>query len=285
MNLKNDSRYNHFIDDFCENISGYSWNYSQIDPTQYNDPSFFTLCKVQDGGKFMIFKNISNARDPAWQCYNNGRIWCDQESDNGDRCWFNVWYGDPTVYSELKQSYTISNGQTLTLDSEATAYRGIYIPPTATLTVQKGGTLAINETVFNDGTIVCDGGTVIIQDAGMLAPLGDDGTLSYNRNGKNKIVVQNGGTVIIMDGGRLYTTQAYPMTLINSRLINFGDYVMGGDVELYSSFVENRKGGRILCGFNYEGSRDDLRATFQDAYITYSSCTNMSSGYSATFKV
>ena len=289
--LTGNSAYAHWIDDFCSARSGYTVNFSKIDLGQYNEAvSFFTLGSAHNDpggypGKFVIFKNISHDRDPAWQCYANGRIWCDQESDEGDRCWFNIWYGDPTVYSVLKQSYEISDGQTLTLDSTATSYRGIYIPPTATLKVNKGGTLAINECVYNDGTILCDGGTVIIQNSGMLAPLSDDGKGNYSTNGKNKIVVQNGGTIIIMDGGKLYTTKAYPMTLINSRLINFGGYVLGGDLELYSSFVENRKGGKIVCGYNYEGSRQDLRATFENATIYDTFCSGMQSNYATKIKV
>ena len=262
VDLSGNGAYADWIRDFCDNTIAEK----ELGLGQYNSKvSYFTLCKVSDGGKFMIMKNIGGKRDPAWQCYGNGNIWCDQEDDNGDRCWFNVWYGDPVAYSSLTQSYTIGGGQTLTLDSETENYRGIYILPTVTLKVEKGGTLAINENVYNDGTILCDGGTVIIQGNGSLSPLSKDGTDSYNTDGKNKIIIQNGGVLIIMPEGKLYTTPKYPMTLINSRLINFGNYVLGGDLELYCSTVENRQGGNILCGWNYEVQ--DMRACFESEKI------------------
>lgn len=254
-----------------------------IDLGQYNDDiSFFTLCSVGGSdhhGLFHIFKNISHKRDPAWQCYGNGNIWCDQESDTDDRVWFNIWYGYPTAYSTLTQSYVIGSGQTLTLDSETEGYRGIYLLPTVTLKVSKGATLSINETVYNDGTILVDGGTLIIQGNGSLSPMSDDSSSNYSKNGKNKIIVQNGGVVIVMPGGKLYTTSRYPMTLINSRMINFGNYVLGGDLELYSSTVENRQDGKILCGWNYGSSandREDERVLFQDMVVSANNtCSGM----------
>lgn len=282
--LTGNSAYNTWIDDYLYDQDMLA-NMSEEQMLAYqrkaslsaysSDVSFFTLCKANSKGKFMIFKNISNKYDPGWQCYKNGRIWCDQEGDSEDLCWFNVWYGNPTVYSMLQQSYVIRDGQTLTFDSEYESYRGIYIPPTVTLKVEKGGTLAINETVYNDGTILCDGGTVIIQSKGSLSPLSSDDSGTYNTKGKNKIIVQNGGNLIIMPEGKLYTTIAYPMTLIESRLINFGNYVMGGDLEVYSSFVENRQGGKIVCGYNYQGNRDDLRACFENETVSDNGCTGM----------
>ena len=281
MDLTGDSRYDKWIDDFCDGKSGYNYNYSSIDVNQYDAPSYFTLSNVSDIGKFMIFKNISNKRDPAWQCYDNGRIWCDQESDNSDRCYFNIWYGDPVKYSTLTQSYAIGNGQTLTLDSEAESYRGIYIPPTATLKVEKGGTLAINETVFNDGTILCDGGTVIIQGNGSLSPMSRDDS-DYNKCGKNKIIIQNGGALIVMPGGKLYTTSAHPMVLINSRMINFGSYLMGGNLELYASTIENRESGKVLSGYNVKA--DYMRPVFENAKISVVEAGNDSNiGYTNSY--
>lgn len=231
-----------------DGIKKYCGDKNAFNLAQYNSPvAYWTVANYEKNssnypGKFCIFKNWSNSRDPGWQNYDNGNIWCDQEGDWEDLAAFNMWAGKPTMYSTLTQSYTVSDGQTLNLNAEE-GFSGVYVPKNVTLTVNKGGTLSVNETMFNDGTIINNGGTVIIQSKGRISPMASDGL--------NKIVVMNGGALIIMEGGALYTPEDTPMILAQSRLINFGTYVMGGNLYLYSSFVENRKGGTIMADLNF----------------------------------
>lgn len=199
---------------------------------------------------FCFIKNISGS-DPAMRIEggNNGYIYSEREKDWSDRMYTHLFIGTPTVYSTLTRNYTIVDNQTLNLNAESESNKGVYIPRGITLTVQKGGTLCINETCYNDGTIVVDGGTLVIQEEGCLSPFAIDGM--------NKITVKNNGVVIVMkgksntQGGRLLISPDYPMVLSESRLINFGTVVVGGDLTLYSSFVENREGGKLLIGYEY----------------------------------
>ena len=180
-------------------------------------------------------------------------IWGEGEGHWNTRAHFNLWLGEPTMFSTLTHSYEIGSGNTLSLNAEE-GFDGVYIPREVTLTVKPGGTLSINETVYNDGTIINDGGTVIIQKNGRVSNLATDG--------KNEIIVRN-GDFIIMPGGALYTNSNYAMVMGNSRLINFGTFIMGGNLMLYSSFIENRRGGVIAGNLRF-GNNTRYRRTFTD---------------------
>ena len=206
---------------------------------------------------FCFIHNKSHDRDPAMRIANSGTVYCEKEKDWSDRCYFNIWRGTPTLYSTMKRDYWIQKGQTLNFNAETESVAGMYLSRNTTLVVEKGGTLCLNEKVFNDGTIIVDGGTLVIQEKGRLAPL--------TRDGKNEIKVINNGVLIIMKGGALYTTNEYPMILSESRLINFGTYAMGGNLYLYSSFVENREGGVIAADMNLAV---DARPAFGDGTFT-----------------
>lgn len=188
---------------------------------------------------FCFIHNISG-RDPSMRIASSGTVYSEREKDWGDRCYFNLWKGTPTQYSVLTKSYTISDNQTLNLNAEEENYAGVYIPKGVTLTVEKGGTLSINEKVFNDGKIINNGGTIVIQSQGRIGPFANDG--------KNYILVKNNGVLITMPGSRLYTREQ--LIFSESRLINFGTCVLGSNVGLFSSFVENREGGVLALGYN-----------------------------------
>ena len=56
------------------------------------------------------------------------------------------------------------------------------------------------------------------------------------------------------------------MVLIGSRMINFGSYLMGGNLELYASAIEIREDGKILSGYNVK--EDYKRPMFESAKIS-----------------
>lgn len=221
--------------------SGISGNFVFTDEVTWNNPSL--RVGTTEAGY--------DSDDAEWN-----KVWCERESSWSGRGHFNLWKGTATMYSALTQSYEIGAGQTLTLNAEE-GFDGVYIPLSVKLVVQPGGTLAINESVYNDGTIINNGGTVIIQSKGSVTNLGTDG--------KNEILVKN-GDLIIMPGGALYTNPDYPMVMANSRLINFGYFIMGGDLMLYSSFLENREGGVIAGNLRFgDRSRDRFYQTDWDS--------------------
>lgn len=189
----------------------------------------------------------------------------------------NMWDGVPTMYSTLTQSYNICDGQTLSLNAEE-GFNGVYIPKAMKLVVQPGGTLSISENVYNDGTIINNGGTVVVQAGGSLVNLAADG--------RNEITVNNGDFIIMPEtkvgdttypAGRVYINSNYPMTMINSRLINFGYLILGGNLNLYSSFIENRKGGVIAGNMRFgDTSLDRFFQTYWDStqkkYVRNTGC-------------
>ena len=214
------------------------------------DNNWWSVCyPSKDSGRdcFCFFKNLSAKRDPGWKIDGDKDLWCEQDKDWEDYCYFNLFIGEPTLYSTLTRDYWVKDNSTLNLNAEEESNAGVYIPKGITLTVEKGGTLCINETCYNDGTIICDGGTIVIQEKGKLCPFASDGM--------NKIIVKNDGVLINMAGGRVYTTADYPIEFAESRLINFGTFVTGGNLYLYSSFAENREGGNLLIGYDYNDKK------------------------------
>ena len=225
-----------------------------------NDNNWWSVCypsKNSSRDCFVFFKNLSMKRDPGWKIDDDNDLYSEQDKDWDDYCYFNLFIGEPTMYSTLTRDYPIEDNQTLNLNAEEESNAGVYIPKGITLTVQKGGTLCINETCYNDGTIICDGGTIVIQEKGKLCPFASDGL--------NKIIVKNNGVLINMPGGRVYTTADQPIEFAESRLINFGTFVTGGNLYLYTSFAENREGGNMLIGYEYDDKRN--RPNFASANL------------------
>ena len=222
-----------------------------IGKVHYVDNGWFDITR-EETGKNNTLRIETNPKNTEYY----QKIWGEFEAPWETRCKFNLWLGEPTAYSTLTKDFTVQSGMTLNLNA-AEGFDGVYIPAGITLTVNPGGTLAINETVYNDGTIINNGGTVIIQSEGRLSNLAVDG--------KNEIIMKN-GDFIIMPGGALYTNADCAMTLGNSRLINFGTIAMGGNMFLYSSFLENRESGVIVGNMRFGREIERVRFKKWDDY-------------------
>ena len=167
-----------------------------------------------------------------------------------------VYIGEKLRFSAINGGTTVGENQILSITpgryisdtGEGEPATGVILPEGETLTIKKGGVLSISGQFINNGTIVNDGGTILIRDGGSIYPFlqGSDTTTG----GCGKILC-NGGDIIIKEGGALFaglqdeSKNRVPFRLNGgSTLVNMGLMVYGGlelgtnaRVELYDTSV------------------------------------------------
>ncbi len=171
------------------------------------------------------------------------------------------YIGTPHFMTSL-ESQTIDEGKLLPLepgafvdnDSMAAASDGIILPKGQTLTID-GGTVSVGTNFINNGQIVVkNGGTLIVKKGGCISP--------YTKNNEGEGTIKcDGGSVIIMEGARVYgfingnenkySTSNAPILLTGGgTLVNYGTLVSTYMVVGKGSKIENRKNGKIQLGYN-----------------------------------
>lgn len=194
--------------------------------------------------------------DEGMATKNTGFVVALDQSDDGkdeDRC---IWYiGEYKHFSALVGKTTVGSGQILSIsendyigaggDDEA-SQNGVIIPNGSKVIVEKGGILAIEGNVINNGTIENRGGTILIKKGGSIFPFQQGTKPTTNGCGTLKCV---GGDIIIQEGGALYAGlfdtngAACPFyldessVLINQGLLVYGNMRLGNGsrVELYEN--------------------------------------------------
>ncbi|MCR5815868.1 MAG: hypothetical protein K6F91_03200 [Ruminococcus sp.] len=194
--------------------------------------------------------------DEGMATKNTGYVVAFDQSDDGkdeDRC---IWYiGEYKHFSALVGKTTVGSGQILSIsendyigaggDDEA-SQNGVIIPNGSKVIVEKGGILAIEGNVINNGTIENRGGTILIKKGGSIFPFQQGTKPTTNGCGTLKCV---GGDIIIQEGGALYAGLfdtngvACPFyldessVLINQGLLVYGNMRLGNGsrVELYEN--------------------------------------------------
>lgn len=168
-------------------------------------------------------------------------------------------------YASLRNGTTVSEGSILSIssgeyisaDGGNDKVDGVILPTGSTLTIEKGGILSIDSDFVNNGTIINNGGTILVKDGGTLAPYMQESDAAKNGCGSLKCL---GGDIIIMKGGAVYaglndsSGSIVPFqldknsTLINQGLLVYGSLRLGeaSRIELY--------GGSKTVGSVYEAS-------------------------------
>ena len=113
------------------------------------------------------------------------------------------------------------------------------------LVINKGAVVSISGHFINNGTILINGGTLLIRENGAVFPYNPGGNNAKNGCGSVKVI--NGGTIIIQNGGALYAglsdSDGNPVdfsldsnaTIINQGLLVYGSMKVGerSRVEMY----------------------------------------------------
>lgn len=101
---------------------------------------------------------------------------------------FMMYVGEPTKFDAITNDLVIKNNQAVNISNDTFLLDG------NTITVEEGGLLVINGTFFLNGMIENNGGTVIINDGGVVTPLCATGSEEHGYK-------SNQGTLMIMEGG------------------------------------------------------------------------------------
>ena len=161
-------------------------------------------------------------------------------------------------------TYKDQNGKTAKAD-------GVVLPETSTIIVKKGGVLSIEGVFINKGTIINEGGTIIVKDGGSVFP--------YMDSAEGFIEI-NGGDMIIMPGGKVYTLGPSPkksngvyvnckdyLSVINGgNVINYGTLMTSRCAISHGSKIENRKGAVAAFGIYLVDNSEMLNRMSFDIY-------------------
>lgn len=214
------------------------------------------------------FRSESGDRGDVWEiAYNkddyddphlsirSGFVHARGTTDEEDFCkWF---IGTKLRYSSIKGDVTVGNGQILSIsasdyldaDGNGESQSGVIVPSGVTITVEKGGILSVSGDLINNGTIVNNGGTILVQNGGTIYPFLQGASVEQGC-GAIKCI---SGDMIIEKGGAVYAglnraasrEPAAFWLADSSTIVNYGLLVYGimkvGD----GTVIENRSGGRI----------------------------------------
>ncbi|MBO4337319.1 MAG: hypothetical protein J5842_04530, partial [Lachnospiraceae bacterium] len=142
---------------------------------------------------------------------------------------------------------------------QVTALKKNSILPEKTVTkIESGSVLTINSTVFLNGKIEVDGGTLVVQEGATL--------MTYSRNkayeGSGSIEVKNGGSIVVMNKGRVALgrldsssaecSQIGQIKLTSGgKLYNFGTTMVNRLIMNDSAEIENRAGSVLYAGYQF----------------------------------
>ena len=229
-----------------DNLYGYEWSFKS-----------YTSDK-RSGDLYRVFYNKPNKQDPR---LNTQWSWAYAESDDQDKSLFKWFIGEMLRFSALKGNVTIGNERILSISSgeyissegKEETVEGVFLPAGETITIEKGGILSIEGTFLNNGTIINNGGTILIKDGGSICPfLQGDNTA---KNGCGAIIC-NGGDIIIESGGALYagmnddSMNQVPFYMDNSSTMIVYGLVVYGSMRLGDAArIELRSGGKMYGSY------------------------------------
>ena len=208
-------------------------------------------------GKTKLFFNEGGGgKDTGFQ--HSGNVFY-AESDGGGWGYgeFTLYIGKPVVYPAIRQNYVVGEDQFVHISQNGAMLKNV------TVTVAKGGVLSVESWLMNNGRIVADGGTVIVQTASN--PLGDemaDDTedsvmmpfADIHPSVSGTLELKNGAELIVMDGARAAFSNITATT--GSSIFNNG-ILMAETVSLRDSTMEN--------GDYYDG----ISKTYQDGQMFF----------------
>lgn len=225
------------------------------------------IIDVKDNlGGWCIFNDWSGSKDPMLARYQNAfKVETEENPANYCRAWY---IGTQMRLSAIKGNTSVNRDQILEISAneyisnagQQESAEGVVLPAGETLTINKGGILSISGSFINNGTIVNNGGTILIKNGGVLSPFMPGTNTALNGCGAIKCI---GGDIIIQPGGALYggladeNCKIVPFYLdSSSTLINMGTLVYGslrlGDAARMELYEGSRTFGAY---FNMRGDK------------------------------
>ena len=164
---------------------------------------------------------------------------------------FTLYIGKPVTYPAVRQNYVVGEDQFMHISQNGAMLKNVVI------TVLEGGVLSIESWFMNNGRIVVDGGTLIVQVASnplgneeaddtedsVMMPFADIHLLL-----SGSLELKNGGELIIMDGARAAFSNI--KATAGSSILNCG-ILLAESIDLHSSTLDNRKNAAVLAGYDF----------------------------------
>ena len=200
-------------------------------------------------GKVKLFLNENSGYDTRF-VYSGNMLYGD-DCGWGGSGQFTLYIGKPVVYPAVRQNYVVGEDQFMHISQNGAMFKNV------TITVAPGGVLSIESWFMNNGRIIVDGGTLIVQEASN--PLGDEMTDDTEDSVmmpfadihpliSGSLELRNGAELIIMDNARAAFSNIKATT--GSSILNCG-ILMAETIDLHSSTVENRENAAILAGYDF----------------------------------
>ena len=164
---------------------------------------------------------------------------------------FTLYIGKPVVYPAVRQNYVVGEDQFMHISQNGAMLKNV------TITVAKGGVLSIESWFMNNGRIVVDGGTLIVQNGSN--PLGneeDDDTedsvllpfADIHPTVSGSLELKNGGELIVLSNARAAFSNI--KATAGSSILNNG-LLLAETLNLQESTLENRKGMDLFVGYDF----------------------------------
>jgi hypothetical protein len=219
-------------------------------------------------GKVKLFYNEPTWRDTGFM-YSGNVLY-------GDDCgWdiseFTLYIGKPVVYPAVRQNYVVGEDQFMHISQNGAMLKNV------TITVAKGGVLSIESWFMNNGRIIVDGGTLIVQNASN--PLGDEEAddtedsvmlpfADIHPTVSGSLELRNGGELIVLTDARAVFSNIKARS--GSSILNNG-LLLAEIVDLEEATLENRKGMTMFIGYDFreiQGLRNGAVSTIIDDLTT-----------------
>ena len=184
-------------------------------------------------------------------CWDGNVLYGDDCGGSWDYSEFTLYIGKPVVYPAVRQNYVVGEDQFMHISQNGAMLKNVII------TVAKGGVLSIESWFMNNGRIVVDGGTLIVQNASN--PLGneeEDDTedsvmlpfADIHPLVSGSLELKNGGELIILDNARAAFSTIKARS--GSSIFNNG-LLLAEIVDLEEATLENRKGTDLYVGYDF----------------------------------
>lgn len=233
---------------------------------QKSPPEKWTIMTSETGGdkapasqKIKAFVNVSGGNDTWLDIKKKGKEDYGQLGVYSTNSWnmdqMYMYVGRKKTWSAITENITVQSGQVQNIDGE------VYVEPGRTITVEQGGVLSINGTMYNNGKIYNKGGTILIQKGATIETF----QLGSKQGG---VICCDGGDLILLSGARLspgwctYDKDIYRsgFALIHgATLINYGTLLLPTYTYLENgATIDNRETGYLFFGrkikYTEEGS-------------------------------
>ncbi len=209
----------------------------------------------------VLMTNMNKDADVKWDhvmLFHNVWMWGDlvvkfnssgvyAERDTGwDLGQFKMYIGSKVKLSAITHDYTISSGGVANFNDY------VYIPQGVTITIEKGGVLSVSGILYNNGTIINNGGDIVVQKGATIEQfcLNDDYGGSIRCNGGDLVILKNGR---VSTGTTDDIENSYGSGFIlenGATCTNFGVLVVGSNSRVTSgATLDNRESAIMFFGY------------------------------------